>query len=90
MKLKFEKNENGEISARVAGKDFSPKDYIEMVKEIKNNEEIEVEFGEGLTEEEMDSVNSMIEDINNITTINSEEIEDSREGNKVELDDVPF
>ena len=66
MKLKFEKNKDGIISVKVGDRNFATKDYIQMIKDIKSEEKIEAEFGDDITQEEQDSVNSMLEEINKI------------------------
>ena len=87
MKLKFEKNKNGEITIKVDGKDFSTKDYIQMIKKIKNEEKIEPEFGGNITEEEQNSVNSMIDDLNNIK---ESKVDESEAKEEINVDNIPF
>ncbi|MBW3020883.1 hypothetical protein KY334_06310 [Candidatus Woesearchaeota archaeon] len=67
MKLNFKKEENGEINIAVEGTEFSTADYIEIIKNLKDGNRIEVDFEGDVSEEEKDSINSMIEEINKIT-----------------------
>jgi hypothetical protein len=89
MKLKFEKNENGEISVKVGDKSFSTQDYIQMIKDIKNEEAIDAEFDENFTEEEKGNVNSMLESINNIGEEDAENEEEEVE-EEINPADIPF
>ena len=89
MKLKFIKNEDGVISVKIGKEDFSTGDYIEMIKEIKNEKKIEVEFEENISEDEQDSVKLMIKDINNIGKADFNEKEEVVE-DKIKLEDIPF
>ena len=66
MKLKFGKKPSGDIFVKVGEKNFSTKDYIRMVKEIKKGKKIGKEFGKNITREEQKSVESMLEEINSI------------------------
>ncbi len=66
MKIHFSKTDNSEIVMKVDDTEFSPKDYILMIKEIKNNKDIEVVYDEKITPEEKASIDSMIAEINNI------------------------
>lgn len=88
MKLKFEKNENGEISVKVDDKSFSTQDYIQMIKDVKNEEPIDAEFDENFTEDEKSNVNSMLESINNIGEEDSED--DEEVVDEINPDDIPF
>lgn len=67
MKLNFKKEENGAINIAVGGTEFSTTDYIEIIKNLKDGDRIEVDFEGDVSEEEKDSINSMIEEINKIT-----------------------
>jgi len=86
MKLKFQKNDDGNIKILVGDKIFSTKFYIEMIKEIKNEENIEAEFSENISEEEKKEVNAMLAKINNIRENDTSEETDDNE----EIDDLPF
>jgi len=66
MKLKFEKNETGQVSVTINDSSFETKDYIEMIKAIKKGDMIEVSCDENFTEEESANINSMFEKINGI------------------------
>ncbi len=102
MKLKFKKNENKEILVKINGKDFSTKDYIEMIKEINNEKKIEVEFGKNVTEEEQESVLSMFNDINNIKEVDHKECdgivnhnedlegESKKDDDEIKVKNIPF
>ena len=89
MKLKFTKNKDGEISVKIGEKDFSIEDYIEMIKELKDENSIEAEFGGNISVEEQNSVKSMLQEINNIketnTNGNEGEVDD-----EINTDDIPF
>ncbi|MCK5332454.1 hypothetical protein KAJ41_01155 [Candidatus Parcubacteria bacterium] len=84
MKIKFTKKESGEISATIKGDDFSPEDYITMIKELKKGEGLEVEFEGDISKEEQGHINSMIEAINDIEKTASVEDEETNS------DDMPF
>lgn len=95
MKLKFSKNESGEVFLLVDGKPFSTEHYLEMVRNIKDKTKIELDdFGDNIAQEEKDSINKMIADINKIEFMNvSDENEDSigsNTDNSEEPDDLPF
>ncbi|MBT4516998.1 MAG: hypothetical protein HOC78_03805 [Candidatus Komeilibacteria bacterium] len=95
MKLRFEKNKDGEIIVKVDEKTFSTKDYIEMIKEIKNEKKIDAEFGSDITEEEEISVKSMLESINNIEEADYQETNSVDESvgedeEEINPDDIPF
>jgi hypothetical protein len=81
MKLHFDKKEDGEIYAQVEGKDFSTKDYIQMIKEVKSEKKIEASFGKQITQDEQDSVKEMLVEINQINK------EDTVSGDEAEKDD---
>lgn len=66
MKLKFDKNEAGEILMTADGDSFASQDYIEMIKHLHVGTKVEVEFGENITEEEQNSINGMVKAINAI------------------------
>lgn len=85
MKLKFTKDKDGEISVKIGEKDFSTADYINMIKEIKSKKEIEAEYGDDISEDEIDSVKSMLKDINNI-----KETDVSKNEEKINPEDIPF
>lgn len=94
MKLKFEKSENGVISVKIGDNDFVTKDYIKMIKDIKNGEKIEAEFGDNISKEERDSVSSMFKDINSIKETSADENKEAAaieypEGD-INPDDLPF
>lgn len=85
MILSFEKSDKDETIVRVDGKEFSSKDYITMVKEIKERRDIEVTFDEGIPEEDRESVIQMIQKINSVGRVEPEPVqEESLE------DDLPF
>ncbi len=88
MKLKFRKNEKGEILVEVDGKSFSTKDYIEMIKEIKNEKKIEAEFEKNITNDERNYVESMLNDLNKINETTDNAVEDYDEAG--EAGDLPF
>lgn len=94
MKLKFEKNKKRETFVKVDGKDFSTKDYIEMIKKIKNKEKIEVEFEEDITTEEQGNIESMINEINSIKEFDFKEQEREEENtdqyDEIKMEDIPF
>ena len=95
MKLRFEKNKDGEIIVKVDEKTFSTKDYIEMIKEIKNEKKIDADFGSDITEEEEISVKSMLESINNIEEADYQETNSVDESvgedeEEINPDDIPF
>lgn len=86
MKLIFQKNHKGEISVLVGDKKFSTKFYIEMIKIIRKEENIEAEFGENISEEEKEEVNGMLAEINSIRENDNGDETDKNE----KLDDLPF
>lgn len=87
MKLHFEKKEAGEISVQVDGIDFATKDYIRMVKEIKDKLKVEVSYSEQITEEEKGRINSMISELNALSETKSTAKEPEVDE---DLDDLPF
>ncbi len=87
MKLFFDKKEDGEIFVQVEGKEFSPTDYIRMVKEIKRKEKIEAAYGEKITLDEKNSVETMLREINRI---NEEESGENPSITKRKEDDMDF
>lgn len=91
MKLKFEKNEIGEIFVRIGEKDFSTADYIKMIEEVKDKKKITAEFGENISEEDQNSVNSMLIEINSIGKKDSIKKEESdEEEEQISAEDIPF
>jgi len=100
MKLKFIKNEAGEVSVKIEEKDFCAKDYIKMIKEIKEGKKIEVDFEGKISKDEQDSVRLMIKKINNIKETNdngNEEIDEETDeeideeiDEKINPNDIPF
>lgn len=82
MKLKFDKNESGEILIQIEGKSFVTTHYIEMIKQIKEKKEIEAEFSEQIPADERRSVEAMIKEINSIKEFN-------HNGEKTSSDDYP-
>ena len=90
MKLHFDKNTDGEIFAQVDGKDFSTKDYIRMIKEIKNKERIEADFGEQITQDEKERVNEMLMEINLVGQSDIDPDDDGGENSEGDLADLPF
>lgn len=94
MKLRFGKNKKGEFFVKVNEKDFSTKDYIEMIKKVKNKEKIEVEFEEGIAIEEQSNIESMINEINNIKGTDfkkqEREKENADQNDEIKIEDIPF
>jgi len=89
MKLIFKKNDDGKISVEVKDKEFTTKTYIEMIKKIKNEEDIEVEFSGNIDHEEEKKIKSMVEAINGIREEGNKA--DAEEDNEDSLeDDLPF
>ena len=67
MKLKFTRKEDGNISLTINDKDFNTDDYLKIIKEVYDGNEIELDnFDESITEEEQASIKKMIEKINSI------------------------
>lgn len=86
MKLKFEKSEEGEISVKIEDRNFVTKDYIQMIKDIKSDEKMEAEFSEEITQEEQNSVNSMLDEINKIKEVATNENDGDNE--EVHTEDI--
>ena len=67
MKLKFTRKEDGNISLTINDKDFNTDDYLRIIKEVYDGNEIKLDnFDESITEEEQASIKKMIEKINSI------------------------
>ena len=79
MKLHFDKKEDGEIYVQINGKDFSTKDYIQMVKDIRDEKKIEASHGKQITQEEQDSIKEMLVEINQINKENPETEEETED-----------
>lgn len=85
MKLKFEKTKDGAISVKIGDRSFTTKDYIQMIKDIKNEEKMEAEFGDGITQEEQNSVNSMLDEVNNIKETEAEDEGEGEGGEPIDI-----
>lgn len=90
MKLKFDKNTEGEISVQINGKSMGSEDYITLIKEVKSETKIEADFGGDVTLEERGSIDAMLKKINKINS-------DSANGGIIDYDeeeikpeDIPF
>jgi len=79
MKLSFDKKDSGEVFVQVEGRNFATKDYIEMIKQIKKNEEVEAEFTESITQDERNSIEAMLGEINGIKDSEEEPDEEGDE-----------
>ncbi len=96
MKLKFTKNKNEEILLTMNGKEFDTNDYLEIVKNIKDDKKIELEdFDETISPEEQESIKEMIKEINLIG--NNDDNTEDEESNAVECpeedinpENIPF
>lgn len=97
MKLKFTKDEDGEILLTMNGKKFDTNHYLEIVKNIKDEKELELDdFDETISQGEQESIKEMIKEINLISTRNEDENLSSNEDSKysesedINPDDIPF
>lgn len=96
MKLKFTRNENGEVVLLVDQEPFCTEHYLEMVKSVKEKVEIEVEdFGDDITHDEQESIKKMIKEINEIEFSEDQENEDVEDFDSIgnngnESEDLPF
>jgi len=86
MNLIFNKDKDGKILVTIDGKDFTTKDYISMIKEIKEGKDIKVSFDGDVSSEEKENINSMISDINNIKEIDKIKIDES----DIDPESIPF
>jgi len=86
MNLIFNKDKDGKILVTIDGKDFTTKDYINMIKEIKEGKDIKVSFDGDVSSEEKENINSMISDINNIKEIDKIKIDES----DIDSESIPF
>lgn len=89
MKLKFEKNEAQEIIVSADGENFVSQNYIDLIKQLHAGKKLEVEFEEGLTDAEKQTIIKMVETINSLDTETGGS--DFKPINEVEKDDdLPF
>lgn len=92
MKLKFQKNIEGEVIVTESGKSFVSQNYIEMIKQLHAGAKLMVEFGDGITAEEQDSINDMVKSVNSINT-KSDAIETTETNiyeEEIDPNDIPF
>lgn len=97
MKLKFEKNKAEETIVTVDEKTFVSQNYIDMIKQLHAGNDVEVEFGDGVTTEEQNSINEMVRAINSIDTKIVQRSGTHENGGAIEYqeeeinpDDIPF
>lgn len=89
MKLKFDKNSKEETIVTVDGSNFVSQNYIDMVKEIHAGTLVEVEFSEKITQEEQDSINTMIKKLNETNNQDNESIQEYIDDD-INPEDIPF
>ncbi len=77
MKLKFIKNTNSETSVLINDREFKTSDYIDIVKSVKNDDPIEVEYQDTYTIDEKASIDKMIKEINQIKVIAASKTKES-------------
>ena len=81
MKLQFSKSKDGEVILSVDGSPFDTTMYLKMVKLIKNGEAIEVdEFEKNISQDERDSITSMVKEINEIELVHEDDDEGTDSG----------
>ena len=97
MKLHFSKDSDGHVLVHIGDRPFVTKDYIEMIHEVKNKQKIEAEFTEDISDDEKESVNAMLKEINQIgkTSTTAKKAKKSEEGldypkDDIDPDNIPF
>lgn len=80
MKIRFEKKENGEFTASVLTTtgvlDFN---YIDMIKTLLNNGNVDIEFSHNIDESEKCQINDIIGKIKSLTSQTNEKQADVNE-----------
>lgn len=88
MKLKFDKNTKEETIVTVGDNNFVSQNYIEMIKDIHAGNLIEVEFGEKIDQDEINSINAMVKKLNEINSQDTGQEHETIDTNN--LEDIPF
>lgn len=79
MKLKFEKNKSEEIIVSADGNSFTSQNYIDMIKQLHEGNKLDIEFGEGVSDSEKESINKMVETINTLDTKTDSDVQESND-----------